>query len=235
MPWDFAAILFSLGALAPLRGRAKMRNLLARPVLNSMDRLSLYASTIAFQWICLAVTAWRAWARGLGVAELGMTIPDAKRIAIAAVVGATILGTAHWMNLRRMGRMQPEARGFFQRLAERIFPKSDVERLVYFALALTAGLCEEFLFRGFTMAALSQAGFPVWAVVAASSAIFGLAHLYQGRRGVLATLAFGILFGVARTVYESLVPVIVWHVTVDAVGGLVGPRYLLPETNRLSS
>ncbi|HVS74740.1 MAG TPA: CPBP family intramembrane glutamic endopeptidase [Candidatus Acidoferrales bacterium] len=212
-----------------------MRSLLARPALSSIDRLSLYASTIAFQWICLAVTAWRAWARGLGVAELGITIPDAKQIAFAAVAGAAILGTAHWMNLRRMGRMQPEARGFFQRLAERIFPQSDVEKLVYFALALTAGLCEEFLYRGFTMAALARSGFPVWAVVAASSAIFGLAHLYQGRRGVLATLAFGILFGIARIAYDSLVPVVVWHVTVDAVGGLVGPRYLLRQSNTVSS
>jgi uncharacterized protein len=235
MPWDFAAILFALAVLVPLRGRAKMRSLLARPALSSMDRLSLYASTIAFQWICLAVTAWRAWARGLGVAELGITVPDAKRIAIAAVTGAAILGTAHWMNLRRMGRMQPEARGFFQRLAERIFPQSDVEKLLYFALALTAGICEEFLYRGFAMAALARAGFPVWAVVAASSAIFGLAHLYQGRRGVLATLAFGILFGIARIAYDSLVPVVVWHVTVDAVGGLVGPRYLLRQSNAVSS
>jgi membrane protease YdiL (CAAX protease family) len=235
MPWDFAAILFALAVLVPLRGRAKMRNLLARPALSSIDRLSLYASTIAFQWICLAVTAWRAWARGLGAAELGITIPDAKRIAVAAVAGAVLMGTAHWMNVRRMGRMQPEARGFFQRLAERIFPQSDAEKLVYFALALTAGLCEEFLYRGFTMAALARAGFPVWAAVVASSALFGLAHLYQGRRGVLATLAFGILFGIARIAYGSLVPVVVWHATVDAVGGLAGPRYLLRERNRPSS
>jgi membrane protease YdiL (CAAX protease family) len=235
MPWDFAVILFALGVLVPLRGRAKMRNLLAQPVVTSMDRLSLYASTIAFQWICLAVTAWRAWARGLGAAELGITIPDVKRIAIAAVAGAAILGSAHWMNLRRMSRMQPEARGFFQRLAEHIFPQSDVEKLVYFALALTAALCEEFLYRGFTMAALARAGFPVWAAVAASSALFGLGHLYQGRRGVLATLAFGILFGMARIAYDSLVPVVVWHATVDAVGGLAGPHYLLREANKLSS
>jgi hypothetical protein len=37
----------------------------------------------------------------------------------------------------------------------------------------------------------------------------------------------GILFGISRTVLNSLLPVIVWHVGVDVVAGIAGPRYLV--------
>ena len=59
-----------------------------------------------------------------------------------------------------------------------------------------------------------------------SSVLFGLAHLYQGRGGLLGTVMLGTLFGVARIAYHSVVPVMVWHVAVDVVAGIAGPRYL---------
>jgi len=37
-----------------------MKKLLAMPHVSSMERLALYASTIAFQWFAVAVVAWRA-------------------------------------------------------------------------------------------------------------------------------------------------------------------------------
>ena len=92
-------------------------------------------------------------------------------------------------------------------LAERILPQSSGELPSFLALAATAGLCEEFLYRGFVMAALSRAGLPVWGVVLLSSVLFGLAHLYQGRGGLVSTLAIGTVFGMARIAYDGLVPV----------------------------
>src|SRR5256886_8574790 len=49
MPWDFWLIFFALGVLLPWRGRARMKKLLAMTQVSSMERLVLYASTIAFQ------------------------------------------------------------------------------------------------------------------------------------------------------------------------------------------
>jgi membrane protease YdiL (CAAX protease family) len=227
VPWDFVLIFLVLGVLLPWRGRARIRKLLALPRVTSAERLALYASTITFQWLAVAVTAWRAWARGLTLSELGLMIPIGGRIVTVALAGALLFGTLHWLNLRRMSRVAPEARGLLQALAERIVPRSTVERVVYLALALTAGLCEEFLYRGFVMAALTRAGFPVWMVIALSAILFGLAHLYQGRGGLLSKLVFGVAFGVARIAYDSLAPVILWHATVDVVAGLAGASYLL--------
>jgi hypothetical protein len=126
-----------------------------------------------------------------------------------------------------MGRSSGKAREFMQALAERIFPQSLVELVFFLRLAATAGLCEEFLYRGFAMAALTRAGLPGWSVVLLSSVLFGLAHLYQGRDGLVSTLVIGTVFGAARIAYDGMIPVMVWHFAVDAVAGVAGPKYLL--------
>jgi membrane protease YdiL (CAAX protease family) len=103
-----------------------------------------------------------------------------------------------------------------------------VEFPPYLALAITAGLCEEFLYRGFAMAALSQAGLNTWQVVLVSSILFGLAHSYQGRGGILMTFVAGLVLGASRLAYNSLVPAIFWHTGVDIIAGVAGRRYLKP-------
>jgi membrane protease YdiL (CAAX protease family) len=227
MPWDFWLIFFALSVLLPLRGRRRLQKLMALPRTNSRERLSLYASTIAFQWLAVAAVFWRARARGLTPDELGLVIHGRWRILIAAIVGAATLGGLQWLNLRRMGRSSGKAREFMHVLAERILPQSRVELVPYLGLAVTAGLCEEFLYRGFAMAALTREGLPGWGVVLLSSVLFGLAHLYQGRGGLVSTLVIGTVFGTARIAYDGVVPAMLWHIAVDAVAGVAGPKYLV--------
>jgi membrane protease YdiL (CAAX protease family) len=230
MPWDVWLIFFVLGVVLPWRGRMRLRELLAKPHVGTRERISLYASTIAFQWVAAGVVGWRAWARGFTAAQLGLVVYGGPKLAIAGLLGAGILGTLHWLNLRRMGRLPTKARGTLQALAERILPQSPIEILPFLGLAVTAGVCEEFLYRGFALAALHRAGLPVWSAVLLSSALFGLAHLYQGRGGLAGTMILGTLFAAARIRYDSVVPVMLWHVTVDVVAGIVGPRYFTQRT-----
>jgi membrane protease YdiL (CAAX protease family) len=229
MSWDIWVIFLVLGVVLPWRGRARMKKLLAKPHVSSMERLTLYASTIAFQWFAVAVVAWRAWAHGFSASQLGLAVPDRGRILVAAVVGSATIASLQWLNLRRVGRIPVEARGSLQAIAERILPQSTVELLPYLALAMTAGLCEEFLYRGFAMAVLLHVGLQAWAVVLLSSILFGLAHSYQGRGGIVTTVLIGLILGTSRLAYGSLVPAVFWHGAVDLVAGTAGPRYLTPK------
>jgi len=231
MPWDIWVIFLVLGLVVPWRGRARMKKLLALPQVSTMERLILYASTIAFQWIAVAVVAWRAWAHGFSASQLGLTIHDGARILVASIAGAATIAALQWLNLRRVGSIPVEARGSLQAIAERILPQSTVELLPYLALAITAGLCEEFLYRGFAMAVFIHVGLQTWAVVLLSSALFGLAHSYQGRGGVVMTMLIGIILGLGRIAFDSLIPAIFWHSAVDVVAGAVGPRYLTAKAN----
>lgn len=234
MPWDICLIFFVLGVVVPWRGYSRLRELLAKPQVSSLERLSLYLSTIVFQWLAAAVAGWRAWAHGFKASDLGWRAQPATLVAAAAVLGGVLLAGFQWLNLRRVARMGRASRGHLQALAERILPRSRTERRCFFALALTAGICEEFLYRGFAMAVFARAGLPVWSVVLASSALFGLAHLYQGKSGFISTMLLGLLLGWARASWQSLVPVVVWHSTVDVVAGIAGPRYLIAR-DELSS
>lgn len=227
MPWDILLIFFVLGVIVPWRGRAKLQHLLAKPRVEPAERLSLYCSTIAFQWFATAVAAWRAWAHGFTANQLGLAIPQRLTVTVLAIFGAAVIVTLQWLNLRRMGRSASPLRRPLQALAERILPQSTKELIPFFALSVTAGLCEEFLYRGFAMAALSRTGLPIGVVILVSSVIFGLAHLYQGRAGFVSTMVLGILFGTSRATFGSLVPAIVWHMGVDLVAGIAGPRYLI--------
>jgi uncharacterized protein len=227
MPWDYWLIFLFLGVAVPWRGRVRLRKLLERSAMDATDKLTLYAATIAFQWLLLAMVAWRSLARGLTPEELGLGGRLTVQLVLVGVLGAVIIGVLQSFNLRRMGNMEGAAPDFLRKLASRILPHSMVELLPYLALAVTAGVCEEFVYRGFAMAALRQSGLPTWVVVLVSSILFGLAHAYQGRAGMVGTGVLGILFALTRILYHSLAPVMMWHTAVDIAAGIAGPKYLL--------
>lgn len=227
MPWDFWLIFLALGVLLPWRGRERMKKLLAMPHVSLMERLVLYASTIAFQWLAVAIVGWRVWAHGYTTQQLGLVLHGRTKLLIAGIVGAAVIATLQWLNLRRVSRIPVESRGPLQAIAERILPQTAVELPPYFALAITAGLCEEFLYRGFAMAALGRVGLSAGLVVLVSSILFGLAHSYQGRGGIVMTFVVGLVLGASRLAYNSLVPAIFWHSAVDIVAGVAGRHYLI--------
>jgi len=227
MPWDFILIFAVFAVVVPWRGWARMQRLLALPSISSKDRLSLYASSIVGQWVMAGLIAWRALARGLHWTSLGFNFRPPVELLLVAVIGAMLLGAAHWLNLRRVSRSKNPQVERIRSLAVKIFPHSNRESIAFCGLALTAGICEEFLYRGFAFAALALVSTPMWAVLLISSVLFGLAHAYQGRGGILGTLVLGTVFGSVRILYDSVVPVICWHIAVDLVAGFAGRRYLI--------
>ena len=202
------------------------------PQVGGQERIWLYLSTIAFQWVGVALVGWRAWARGMNLRDLGLMLPDQVGIVIAAVVGTATFALLQWFNLRRVGQLPAEARGFVQSFADRVLPHRVVEFVPFLGLAVTAGICEEFLFRGFTMGALLKFGLASWEAILVSSILFGLGHLYQGRGGIVSTLILGIIFGITKIAYDTLAVVMFWHIAVDVVAGVAGYRFLVRPTLR---
>jgi membrane protease YdiL (CAAX protease family) len=227
MPWDFWLIFLLLGVVIPWRGRVRLQRLLALPAMSTKEKLVLYGTTIAFQWVLLGLVGWRALARGLTALQLGLGLRLSGELLFLSLAGAVLLGSFQWFNLRRVSRMAGPVPDFMRKLAERIMPNATVEFAPYSALAITAGVCEEFLYRGFAMAALSRAGMAPWASVVVTAILFGFAHTYQGKSGIVGTMLMGLVFGAFRVALQSLLPIMVWHAVVDLVAGVAGPRYLL--------
>ena len=196
------------------------------PTATGRDRIWLYSSTILFQWALTALVGWRAFARGLTRAELGLSVDFTAGLLVLTIAGGLLIACLHWMNLRRMSRSEHEAVNALRAIGARLFPRTATELVFYILLSLTAGLCEEFLFRGFVIAVLFRLGLASWLVVILSSFMFGIAHLYQGRGGSMGTGIVGTVFATARIAYNSLLPVAIWHAVLDIVAGIAGSRYL---------
>jgi membrane protease YdiL (CAAX protease family) len=229
VPWDFWLIFFFLSVFLPWRGRERIRHLLGLAHVSTRDRIQLYIWTILFQWVLAIVVGWRAVARGLSNDELGLTGGWTPTILLLSIAGAGLIGVAHWMNLRRMARSNHPALERLRALGARLFPRSTSELVFYIVLALTAGICEEFIFRGFVIAALFRAGLSTWTVVLVSALMFGVAHLYQGKGGSAGTGILGIVFAMVRITYHSLLPVTAWHAALDIVAGIAGARFFTPN------
>jgi membrane protease YdiL (CAAX protease family) len=132
-------------------------------------------------------------------------------LAVALVLAASaLIFRFGGSNIRALLRRQ--ARGFIE-----LLPRSRQERLTFGALAITAGVCEEVVFRGFGIAYVRwlwpAASQPF--IIVVTAAAFGFAHLYQGIRGVVLTGLVGAYLAWLTLSTGSLLPAIVVHALID--------------------
>jgi membrane protease YdiL (CAAX protease family) len=225
LPWDFVLIFLVLAIVVPWRGMVRVRMLLACPQLSSGERIALYGSTIAFQWLGASIVTWRAVARGVGPAALGL-LPERPLLGIVlGAVMAAALAALQLLSLRQLARLPVEKRGHLYQITARLMPRELTEALVYAALVGTVSLCEEFMFRGFVFAVFKElGGGSATLAIVGSSALFALGHVYQGRQGVASTFVLGLLLAGSRSWSGSLLPPIMAHLAVDSVAGLAGQQ-----------
>jgi uncharacterized protein len=227
MHWDSALILIFLAVAVPWLGHRRIRQLFAMPETTKLDRLSLYASTMAFQWLATGLILWRANAHGVCPAELGLAIPNPLVTIAVAVILSTLIFLNQIFSLRRLVANPAEIKGALPQLALKIFPQDTVERLAFFALVATVAVCEELIYRGFVQAIfLAWSGGLVTISILASAAFFALAHLYQGRRGLVSTAVIGLLFSMIRAWTGSLLAPLIAHFVADLTVGFLAPTRL---------
>jgi uncharacterized protein len=230
IPWDFVLVLLFLGVIIPWRGDARMKRLLSKPELTTADRLSLYGSTILFQWLIVAIVLWRCVARTISSEELGLAATNPWQVAWTSIALTGLLCLNQVIGLRRISRIPEGKRGQLFEITGKIMPRTPTETLVYAALACTAGISEEFLYRGFVFMAFVRMivnfGPPNAAAAILSSAWFSLAHLYQGRRGLITTCVVGMIFVLVRIWTGSLIPAVVAHIGIDLVVGICASKFL---------
>jgi len=209
----------------PLLGRWSHRRLLAAlDAGRSGARLRFYRSWTSMAWALAAVTTLVVLANGWSLAEMGLRLPkgtgDFSRGFVGGMVGALIAGSAVGVALSRrkrpaLARGEPRVAGGDKVL--RMLPHQRTERWSFAALAITAGITEEWIWRGFGAAALRAAfpQLPLAATVVLLALAFGWAHVYQGVGGMLATAVLGGLFAWLYLSTGSLLLPMLLHVLID--------------------
>lgn len=91
----------------------------------------------------------------------------------------------------------------------------DSAKLLSVPASISAGFCEEFLFRGFLVLLLARAGKSIRTQVLWSSLAFGLAHVLWGPVGMLFTLVLGASFAVVTLWRGNVWAAVVAHTFLD--------------------
>ena len=186
-------------------------------------RLHAYQRTVLGQW-AFAAAAIILWMRsGRSWSALGVVPPaDGRMLAslaiVALIVGATV------QQVRAIGRTTPERRlAIRPKLAfvEYLLPHSRDELRWFTALSVTAGVCEELLYRGFLFWLLkAYVGVALAALIGVI--LFGALHLYQGKRGAFKAGMAGLVMTIIVLLTGWLFPAMVVHALVDLGAGVLG-------------
>lgn len=223
-PWDLLVLLLLMIAL-PVRAYLGMRHLRAVSA-DALPRLrpQYHARGIAAQWMLAAIVAalWITHHRPL--AQL-LLVPRPTWGLAGVMIGTVGIVIAVQRQMAKLANDAELVARIHDRLAPagRLLPAHSKEWPLFALFAVTAGICEELLFRGFLQwVLLSYVG--LWPSVVLQVAIFGIAHAYQGGAGMLRTGFVGAFLTVVVLLSGSLYPAMVLHALMDLQAGRLALR-----------
>jgi len=134
----------------------------------------------------------------------------------AALAGAMV---GMWVVRRRRASQPasatPRQSRFFPDFSY-LLPTSGRERVLFALVALSAGVCEEIVFRAWLLNSLhSFCQLEGWTLVLVASVLFGVAHYYQGMAGVAATTILAVFFCGLYVGTGTILFPMVFHTLVD--------------------
>jgi len=183
-------------------------------------RLRFYRSTVALLWL-LAVLAFAA--TGLGIlqvphgAQARWIFGGPVRFWVVAALAATYFGLG--LAPGAVCLAKPAKRAAYTRAMKSLsflLPGSQRERAWFALVSVSAGVCEELIFRGFLLGLLrSELAMGLTLAWVVSSVIFGINHLYQGKAGVMRSTVAGAALGLMAILSGGLVLPMLLHCVAD--------------------
>jgi membrane protease YdiL (CAAX protease family) len=228
---DHLLVLFIVLGL-PLRAFYGMRSLRASPVAELPTlRRRIWWRAIASQWALTGVTLFLWYSAGRELTALGLVLKPTAGLAGVLVGLATM---ASLIVRQRAAALEDKAlrEQARARLAP-VRPLLPAERRDFPAFAVlstTAGICEEFLFRGYLYWYAARFMSPIAAALL-QAVLFGLGHIYQGRKGVVLTGFAGLFFTGIVAVSGSLWAAMLAHALMDLNAGDLAIRVPATEAS----
>jgi len=186
------------------------RLLKKRLSMDSAARLLFYRTQLLWEWSWVVVLVVILIPIPHPLTWLGLTLPNQIGwiIMLALLLG---IGLSIVLLRRNPGAMATMRRSL--EASSALLPTTPTERKWFAVTAITAGICEELLYRGFLMRYLPST-FPTldWLLVAIlSGVIYGLSRAYQGFKGLTQTALTGFSYAVVYVLSGSLLPAMVFH------------------------
>lgn len=151
---------------------------------------------LVLRQVVLSATICAVWlVGGIAPARLGLSAPSPWWLTTGAAI--VILGYLT-LSALRLRRRAPEFRARMRdRAGALLLPESSEEVRWFVLVSLGSGLSEELAYRGFLFYYLGKyvPGAGALELLVLTSILFGVAHLYQGWRGIVATAIAGVIMG----------------------------------------
>jgi len=183
------------------------------------NRVRIYLVTIFLEWFFFVLVVAGVRRSGASVLlVLGVHWHSARQvlrdIGIAAgfwVVSLMLLWVFAWLlRIAALGRN-----------LQFMLPHGGAEITLWLALSVTAGICEETIFRGYLQRQFMALTKSAPAGILLSAAAFGAAHAYQGFRMVILIGLFGAMFGILAYWRRSVRPGMIVHAWQDSLNGVL--------------
>lgn len=206
-----------------------------RSDLNTRAKVRVYGVLIVLLWsmtaAALSIYGWEALREAPPAARHWISSNRTAALAAGMVIAIYfLLGFQPLLqSIRGSARRQAYAAAIRRHAARfpALLPNNGVECAMFTLVGLTAGLCEEVLFRGYLTHFIQDSipALPLIGILLLSSLLFGLNHAYQGLRGILSTAIAGLMFGAVFLLTSDLMPSILLHALMDLqVAYVLRPR-----------
>ncbi len=190
---------------------------------NSMaaHHLANYGLTLAWEWALAGFAYWGIRLRRTPLSDLlGVRRRGVKEFFIDVGVAAvfwifSLIVLAALAIILRLFHLEGA-----QKQISQLAPASLAEAALWITLSVSAGICEEFVFRGYLQQQFARASGRLWVGVLVSAVLFGAAHGYEGLAGMLMITVYGALFGLLAIRRESLRAGMIAHGWHDSITGL---------------
>jgi len=208
-------VLLSIGSI--VYGMAMQKGGAGTPAIEpaTPERIKFYLISIGVNWLffyfCWVGVHWK----GGNFFELAGRWSNArdtlKQVAIAIpfwVVWELAAWAVHWM----LGPDQAKS-------VQPLLPQSFLEVALWLAVCVTAGFCEEMIFRGYLQRQFLAMSGSVTIAIIGQAFFFGIGHAYQGWKQVGLIVVLGILYGALAGWRKDLRANIIAHAWSDVWEG----------------
>ncbi|WP_169739597.1 CPBP family intramembrane glutamic endopeptidase [Amycolatopsis taiwanensis] len=237
--------LFVVLILDPLLGKRMYDRLEQRRDHDDRALKRSYWRIIGLEWSFVAIVALIiAVSPGARFSQIGLALPtkwfDAAALPLSSsalagmAFGLLVVGAAGWLVARKARTSGVRFGDGYLKLQRAnletfkgILPRTADERRLAVAVSVTAGICEELVYRGFLIGfGVGVFGLDPYVAGGLAVLFFGLAHLYQGWLGTVRVTLVGIILTGLYLGTGSLVVPILLHAVMDIVSLVFAPRFL---------
>lgn len=216
-------VLLAVQASLAVRGILRVDQVHA---MASVGRVGIYERTILSEWLVFALMVLGVWLHGSSV----FTVIGDRWRSVLSVLKDIGIAAAFWIGSTAVLSMigAHAHSGAPNPAVQFLLPQGRFEMWLWIGLSITAGICEEAIFRGYyqrQFIALTKSA-PMGIVLSAIA--FGAAHSYQGIGGAIRIGLQGLLLGMLANWRRSVRPGMIAHAWGDIFAGALARLMKIP-------